>query len=136
MRIMILDDMQVRHDGFKVILAGNDLFHTMNFSGAQRIMQDQHSKGQPIEMCCLDHDLADGDSEIVDTFKDYTGQTVAFNGEHFAFWLNKQEFCPPQVLIHSWNESGAANMYNRLINNPRIQNLILRPYKPPPGFST
>lgn len=132
MRILILDDMQVRHDGFQIILKGHELFHALTFEEAQTIMSVQAAQGTPVEMCCLDRDLnaAKGASSFSNPA---TGATEYYTGEHFAYWLGRQDFCPKKILIHSWNETGAAKMKSSLEKVAGIE-IQIKPYKPPPGL--
>jgi len=120
MRILILDDMQVRHDGFKIHFKGHQLFHALTFVTAQDIMISQSEAKEPIEMCCLDHDLSDA-IDNADSFYNEQGQQIFFNGKHFAFWLSNQDFCPSKIWIHSWNESEAQRMSEILSTRAEVK---------------
>jgi hypothetical protein len=135
MRVLILDDMNERHIGFTHHLKGHTLFHAYNMSAAQRMLQEQHDKGTPIEMACLDHDLGDEDPEIADFFYDSIGAKKYYTGSNFAYWLSRQDFCPRKILIHSWNDHGAQEMWAWLKNVPGID-ITVEPYKAPVNINT
>lgn len=125
MNILILDDMKIRHEKFKLIFHKHNLFHAYTFKQAQDIISISDNK---IEMACLDHDLGDEDIEIATSYYDEYGRKKYYNGADFAYWLSNQErsIIPNKVLIHSWNTVGAQTMkrYLEKVNNPKIDILV------------
>jgi hypothetical protein len=120
MRILILDDLSVRHERFRAILNSHDLVHIWTYDDAVAAL-----RGSDFDMACFDHDLGDldkgGEGVEVDSdhFKlKYLPSTVStgygthyLNGADLCFWLYKNPArCPPKVLIHSRNVVGAGNM--------------------------
>jgi hypothetical protein len=97
MRILILDDEDERHEGFKKILSGHELFHAFESAEFKAMFLGQG----PFDMICFDHEkISDmyGYSEIT--------------GLHMANFVLRQpeRLWPKQVLVHSWNPDGAANI--------------------------
>ena len=104
MRILVLDDMEVRHDGFKCRYAGHDISHAYDVESAIFCLKYKDK----YELVCLDHDLS---------FQHYEGSV---HGEGTGFEVAKfisempKEDLPTQVIIHSWNPVGAERMYKQL----------------------
>jgi CheY-like chemotaxis protein len=101
MKILILDDDQTRHDGFKKNLIGFDLEHT--YTSKECI---EKLKNNTYNMVLLDHDLG--------------GQVFVDSGENTGWevseWLSKNpDKKPKHIIVHSWNPVGANNMKNVLI---------------------
>lgn len=125
MNILVLDDMEIRHKGFKKIFAGTShrLFHAYSFNDAQHIILNNK-----IEMACLDHDLGDEDPETASFYYDDYGNRRFYNGAHFAFWLSNQEGCiPSRIVIHSHNPKGAKRMEAYL--RPHVQMILVREFE-------
>lgn len=94
MKILIVDDENYRHEGFKKKLEGSDLYHAYTYNEAVKFLQKYTFKE-----VYLDHDLGLGK-----------------NGNDVAQFITKlQAFKQPKkVFIHSWNPVGADNIYNTL----------------------
>lgn len=110
MLILILDDEQVRHDLTEKYL-GNDhtILHAFNADEAIGIIK---SSQQPIGLALLDHDL----HEFV---SDETGYKWEKHGGYFVRMLIDtvpEEKWPAQIVIHSYNPSGADGMKTALKN--------------------
>ena len=99
MRILVLDDLDVRHDGFDRRFKDDKIDHAYTVEEAVYYLC-----AYKYDLVQLDHDLAPehyvgGDS------KEPTGFDVAvFISEMSA------DFRPTQVIIHSWNPVGAERM--------------------------
>jgi len=52
MRVLILDDMVQRHDGFKILFAGHELHHAYTTNEARRFLEEHQ-----FDALFLDHDL-------------------------------------------------------------------------------
>jgi len=97
MKILILDDMDIRHELFKVVLAPHELTHVHTAREAlAALMTDE------FEMVFLDHDL---ESEEENGFM-LTELIVENKIETTA-----------DFIIHSTNPEGAENMYKTLKAN-------------------
>lgn len=116
MKILILDDMEERHEGFKKILSGHELIHAWTFSQAQDFLANDR-----FGMACLDHDLGDNLSIRPDWQTDMYG-SHQLNGADLCYWLrNNPQHCPPKVLVHSWNPDGAESMRRLLCQIDGVQ---------------
>lgn len=94
---LVLDDQQVRHDGFKVMLRNvADKVHHAYTAPQAIALLNKHR----FERAWLDHDLADVGVEHEGTGHDVAKHIVSMPAEKR----------PKSVFIHSWNESGAKNM--------------------------
>jgi CheY-like chemotaxis protein len=99
LKILILDDDEVRHQAFAKKLIGNLVEHVR--TAEDTIYQLIHHG--PWDMVFLDHDL--GGQQMVES-----GQGT---GYEVAKWLSEnKEFLPGCVIIHSYNPAGAKNMLN------------------------
>lgn len=133
MRILVLDDMQERHDGFAKIFKGHDVAHCLTYS--QALFAARYVVG--IELMCLDHDLADGFDamEKADWYEGggmYCGNRTDYNGQDFCWWLHDYpQFCAPRILIHSWNDTGAKAMEAILRSIPKPIEIVRKPYRAP-----
>ena len=133
MRILILDDMPERHEGFKVLLKGHDLVHAYTYTDA---VESARFKS-PFDMMCLDHDLDDGFEAMktADWYEGggmYVGNKTYYNGQDFCWRLHQfPEFCAPKVLIHSWNDTGGKAMEAILRSIPRDIEITRKPFRAP-----
>jgi hypothetical protein len=117
MRVLVVDDMKERHDGFLRIFAGHEVAGAYRYTHALDALRN---KG-PWGLVCLDHDLADADDKA-DSVPEGIGGRYFFTGLDLAFWLrDNPQFCPPKVLIHSWNPDGAKNMEAVLRTIPNVE---------------
>lgn len=94
MRLLILDDDQMRHASFAERLAAHDVDHVDSAAEAIRAMQSR-----PYDVVLLDHDLAPGDGSGSDVVRWMEG----------AHWHRR-----PAVLVHSLNPYHAPRMVRAL----------------------
>ncbi len=108
MRILILDDMKIRHDTYAERYAGNDIVHTYNFFAFLDALHEQ----SPFDLIHLDHDLGDFVTNP-DYWVDGWGHKREFNGQNASFEVARldDELLPSQVIIHSINPVGAKAMF-------------------------
>lgn len=103
MRVLILDDMDVRHDKISRMHLDDKVDHAYTAEEATYFLNTYK-----YQLVYLDHDLAaehyvDGKSE------ESTGFDVAMH----IHGMSKSDL-PDQVIIHSWNPVGAERMYDQL----------------------
>lgn len=108
MRILVLDDMKLRHDAFDSIYESHEVRHAYTYTEFMFMLTD----GAPWDVLHLDHDLGD---EVVDcdTYVDGWGHRCEFNGQHAVLRvceLREDQMPKTAVIIHSINPSGAAAM--------------------------
>jgi CheY-like chemotaxis protein len=109
MKILILDDDEIRLDAFRQKLIGNEVVTVMTASEAITQLKKDSFKA-----VCLDHDL--GGLQMVSSGKN-TGYEV-------ALWLSKhRKKQPSTIIIHSFNPVGAQNMASLLPQAKRIPGL-------------
>lgn len=97
MRILFLDDDPRRHAEFARLAAGHSIVHAWRVDEATALL-DQGA----FDLCCLDNDLETEGYER-------EGIEVA---RHIATGPRSRR--PRRVLIHSWNETRAQQMYDVL----------------------
>ncbi len=96
MRILILDDREVRHDYFRDLYKDHNLTHV--YTSKECIEQLQTNS---FDVVSLDHDL--GDQEMVESGPN-TGYEV-------ALWLKENQDKQPRIIfLHSLNSVGRKNM--------------------------
>lgn len=119
MRILILDDEQVRHDDLAERYSGNSVVHTTTY----KQFVDELTTGSPWDLIHLDHDLGAGDSYL-----DGWGDMQFFTGQHAAICVCFLEAfrLPTEVIVHSVNPVGAQNMMSDL--KSRKVNVTWQPY--------
>ena len=119
MRILILDDEQVRHDAFAEFYGGHEVVHVETYSQFVRELES----GSPWDLIHLDHDLGPGDSYL-----DGWGGMQFFTGQHAAIRVCElhDERLPGEVIVHSVNPLGANNMVSDL--KSRKVSVTWRPY--------
>jgi CheY-like chemotaxis protein len=129
MKILILDDMPERHDGFKKIFSGapDELVHTWTYFEALEALEKAVLDGKPFGMACLDHDLGDNPDISADLQVGMYRDHVFTGADVCSFLVKNPRLCPPQVLIHSWNPSGSEIMRNILSRIPHIK-VVVRPF--------
>lgn len=99
MRILVLDDMDVRHDGFDRRYPDSKIDHAYDVEEAVYFLDTYK-----YDVVFLDHDLApehyiDGDSK----------ETTGFDAAVHISQMPKDKL-PTQVIVHSWNPVGADRM--------------------------
>ena len=122
MRVLILDDMVQRHDGFKILFAGHELHHAYTTNEARRFLEEHQ-----FDALFLDHDL----NEYIPGMYGSTEVT----GYDFCRWLvttalgtSVDEHIP--ITIHSWNPEGARRMRNVLWDGGFL-NVTISPFSSP-----
>lgn len=103
MRILILDDDQVRHEAFARIYSQHERVHVTRYSEAVFALEND-----VFDLVHLDHDL-EGDPDA-DTFRDGWGQLQHYNGAHVARLIcSLPNGCKPKrAIVHSINNSSTA----------------------------
>jgi len=96
MKVLILDDQEVRHQSFAKIFSGCELTHSYTYAEAVTALQ-----AEVYDWVCLDHDIHDG----------------SWTGYHVAMFITQldQASRPHTVLVHSWNPEGADRMTAALL---------------------
>lgn len=119
MRILILDDEQVRHDDLAEVYRGHEVVHTSTYSHFVREIES----GSPWDLIHLDHDLGPGDSYL-----DGWSNMQFFTGRHAAIRVCElhDHQLPGEVIVHSVNPLGAQNMVSDL--KSRKVKVTWRPY--------
>ena len=103
MKILILDDMQERHEAFskKYKSPAYKLTHVISAKKCIEALEDEE-----FDMVCLDHDLG--------------GKTFVTSGENTGYevceWItnNVDKVKDTPIVIHSYNPVGAKNMAKKL----------------------
>jgi CheY-like chemotaxis protein len=98
-RVLILDDIELRHDAFRTILPDVDRTHVYTASQAITALLEY----PPFDLICLDHDLDQSPDRIVNPG----------NGTQVARFIARdlpRSHYPKNALIHSANPAGADRM--------------------------
>ena len=111
MRILILDDQEVRHLSYKIRYAEHQVVSVYKYSE----FLEQLSNGSPWDLIHLDHDL-DHCVDDPDTYVDGWGKTQAYNGAHAAMRVCEMDMdkYPKLVIVQSINPSGAEAIVDML----------------------
>lgn len=107
MRILILDDDDMRHNYFRRELANHEVVHAHTYDEACDALSSQDR----FDTVFLDHDLNFEQYRSVQKCDD--GYEVELDGKDAAHYLVgrvPQEKRPGQIVVHSWNETGAREM--------------------------
>lgn len=109
MRILILDDQNLRHEIFQERYKGHEVVSVHRYS------EFLAQLNKLWDLIHLDHDLGD-DVEDADTYVDGWGKTQLFDGRHAAMRVCELDDAlkPKQVIIHSVNASDAPTMRDML----------------------
>ena len=103
MRILIIDDMQIRHDVLEKEYRNDSIAiidHAFNVEQAKKFIGDLYYQGGiEYDLISFDHDLCDFD----ESGKEYTGVTV-------ARWMAENMITCGEVRVHSANPVGAQNI--------------------------
>jgi hypothetical protein len=115
MKILILDDMKIRHIVYREIYAGHDLIH-VDTAAVAKMALDQHR----FDLAHLDHDLSPSHYTAYGNGADPMGGTkeqyeVGTGMDVVDFICGQAEQDrPKRVIVHSWNEERAPEMVQRL----------------------
>jgi hypothetical protein len=106
MRILILDDEEMRHATYSSLYKGHEIAHVYRFKEFVSCLE--HSPQW--DLVHLDHDL--GDASMADTYIDGFGAPQSYNGFHAMLKLCElpTDSRPKQIIIHSVNPAGAQAM--------------------------
>lgn len=96
MKILILDDDQIRHDFFNRALFGENITNVYTADQCIDVLRNEK-----FDIAFLDHDLG---GQVMVGSGPKTGYQVA------CFLEMTPHLKPPRVIIHSLNPSGARNM--------------------------
>ena len=107
MRVLILDDIQHRHNVFDTIYQGHQVAHAYLYTD----FCDKLNQGT-WDLVHLDHDLGDF-VDNADTYVDGWGNIREYNGGHAAMRVCELDYLP-KVIIHSVNPVGAKIMRQML----------------------
>ena len=106
MKILILDDADVRHKYFAKYYKCESIQHVKTLKEFVKHLD----LGSPWDLIHLDHDL--GDFTDGDTFVDSYGAIKEYNGQHAAQMIIdlSDDMLPKQVIIQSVNPEGARRI--------------------------
>lgn len=110
MKILILDDDDVRHEVYSLSYKEHDVRHARSYFE----FLSQLRTGSPWDLIHLDHDL--GDLYTGDTYVDGWGSSREYNGQHAARDICQlsDDLLPSEVIIQSVNPDGAKAMMQML----------------------
>lgn len=110
MKILILDDDEMRHRIFKKRYDGHEVFHAKRFLEFASILENQ----SPFDLIHLDHDL--GDHQLGDAYLDGWGNAREYNGLDAARMICEleQERTPLKVVVQSVNPAGSRSILQTL----------------------
>ncbi len=119
MRILILDDEQVRHEDLTGFYRDHEVVNTTTYNEFVQELEN----GSPWDLIHLDHDLGPGDSYL-----DGWGNMQFFTGQHAAIRVCElhDHQLPGEVIVHSVNPLGANYMVSDL--KSRKVRVTWRPY--------
>ena len=111
MRILVVDDMQERHDFFRKAYNGMDDIIVQSYDYDNAILE-LSSTPDSFDLMFLDHDLSI-ESAMCDPHNTYekTGSDIA---EYIARELDPAECVGMEIYCHSMNPYGRVNMVNIL----------------------
>jgi CheY-like chemotaxis protein len=124
-RILILDDDDIRHDIWRESFAkaGHDVVCVHTIEAFQNVVEN----GSRFDLIFLDHDLNDHPTLYQSVTKGgyrQTGKTAC----HILRALPTPKH-PDHVIIHSWNDEGAIDMWKLLTDDPgRAYSVIIKPF--------
>jgi hypothetical protein len=106
MNILILDDLNYRHETFKRVYSGHNVVSVTKFS------QFVEQLANDWDLIHLDHDL--GDFTNADTYVDGWGNLREYDGCHAAKSICELDKYPNKVIVHSINASCSPVMVKML----------------------
>ena len=121
MRILVLDDDDVRHEYFARQFANHDILHVHTYSECLNALLNNDW----YDVVFLDHDLNDhGYRSVADERANYFQRSLTrfsrpglLDGRDVVEDMVKMlppEKVPSQVVVHSWNDAGGAEMMSML----------------------
>lgn len=110
LKILILDDDDIRHRNFHRMFEGHDIFHAYGYIEFQELLAQE----SPFDIIQLDHDLGicrtgDGYAGMYGN-KEYTGQDAARD----VAALSSEKRPTKECNVHSWNGYGGNAMRETL----------------------
>ena len=108
MRILVLDDDPERHSHFASNLTSHQVVHVDTYDK----VCDQLARSERFDLVYLDHDLNDHQARSVGGPTMYGGPRE-LDGRDVATFIAKKlpkDKRPKKVIVHSWNQTGAAQM--------------------------
>lgn len=118
MRILILDDLQIRHDAYRKLYSNHELAHAYNYNDFVKYLN------QGVwDYIHLDHDLGAGDNP--DYYLDGFGKSREYTGQDAAKLVVQLDY-QPKVIIHSINTVG-ANQIKQILQDYQIE-VIMEPF--------
>ena len=101
MRILFLDDMEIRHEGINKIFPNYKIDHA--YTAEEAVF---YLSSRKYDLVYLDHDLND---EHYGQEPSHAQEKTGFDVAVFISQMDKDDR-PTQVIIHSWNPVGAERM--------------------------
>lgn len=114
-RVLFLDDAPWRHKLVRAKMEGPDsAFEVVHVWTVDECIEAIQTKG-PFDLIYLDHDLNDY-IDKTGKFSKYSGMygDQRLNGTHVTNWMVRNMPDRPEVIVHSWNHSGAQSMVSQL----------------------
>jgi hypothetical protein len=109
-RVLILDDMDCRHERFKKILHKCTLYHAFTIDEAISFIDKEEI---PFDLVCLDHDLGDNPDIEPTSFAGMYGSKI-LTGQDFCHFMvqkyKKGNLIARKAIIHSHNPTGRIAM--------------------------
>lgn len=115
MKILIVDDLLIRHNKISKDYNGHEIFHAYTFAQACAFLDQEQ-----FDLISLDHDLHDFSG---DNGKELKGYDVAL----YLVRCVSQDKWPEYVIAHTQNNVGAFNI-TQLVSSNGI-NGIIKPFK-------
>lgn len=118
MRVLVLDDDEIRHKVFAAKFKGVQVTHAYNVEDAVNAL----NRDEVFDLVHLDHDLED--FHYIPYKVEMTGMDVA----RFISRMDKDKQ-PKRVVVHSWNTAAAPRMVNVLRDAgiPAVWELFQKP---------
>lgn len=114
MRILVLDDDEVRHERFAEVFKTYDIKHVWTYDEACHALEHLG----PWDLVYLDHDLNDFEAKSMaeheGPYGGYYRELTGFDVVRFITRQLAKEKHPPEVIVHSWNPGGARMMITEL----------------------
>lgn len=127
MRVLVLDDDEIRHKEFAKRFAGHQVKHVYRHTEAVKALTED----ERYDLVHLDHDL--NDFINYDPENPGAGVVELTGMDTAVFITNRLDYDkqPFKIVIHSWNPAGAQRMLRHL-NSEAIQGATYEPFTPEP----